>query len=639
MPEAVASSEELNHVNEQLQSEEQRQLLDTIDELRSEAIKDVNLPQLIVCGDQTSGKSSVLNAITRLSFPWHENVCTTFATEIILRRGAAKPSKVRIMPGPSRTEEQQKELEKFEKTFEDNAGFHRLFDEARECMRSMSKAGEKTIFDDKLRIHLTGPSHTTLTVVDLPGIIHNPNEGQNDDDLTRINELVHSYMKNPRSIILAIISAENTIELQKILSMAREEDIDPRALRTFGIITKPDLVKENPDFKKAIMDLARNERKRYHLSMGWHVVRNRSFKEVDSTDAQRDEAERKFFEEGEWASHPREWVGVNALCRRLQRYLLHQIRLELPALVGELEDRKKLHRVRLEKLGESRESPKELRAYLTGIGQQFQTLTKSAINGNYENRFFDISDINAHNTRRLCAILNDCSEAFINAMQEKGHRWHIIEPFELKEDARDIPQDLYYRNIEKPQHITWSQMFDKVKTLRNRSSRRSLLPDTFNEDAVKELFHLQARNWGVIATCYITSVCDIVQNFIQELLAELTDSETAGAILHEQIEPFLGQKRKDLGEKIEDLLSPSIRKYPIIYNPGLRGNPFKVKDGNSDTDEESDAEKEYDPDLETITEMGRYFQVRPKFCSRTTGPNWWSLVKISPFRPLPLTLT
>src|SRR5271155_3922699 len=71
----------------QLQSKDHEEILNVIDQLRSEGIsKYINLPQLIVCGGQSSGKSSVLEAISGLAFPTKDNVCTRFATELILRR-------------------------------------------------------------------------------------------------------------------------------------------------------------------------------------------------------------------------------------------------------------------------------------------------------------------------------------------------------------------------------------------------------------------------------------------------------------------------------------------------------------------------------------------------------------------------
>lgn len=62
-------------------------LLDKIDRLLACNLGEyVNLPQLVVVGDQSSGKSSVLEGLTKLPFPRDSGLCTRFATQIIFRR-------------------------------------------------------------------------------------------------------------------------------------------------------------------------------------------------------------------------------------------------------------------------------------------------------------------------------------------------------------------------------------------------------------------------------------------------------------------------------------------------------------------------------------------------------------------------
>jgi ABC-type branched-subunit amino acid transport system ATPase component len=59
----------------ELQSKDHRDLLDIIDKLRSKGIsKYVDLPEIIICGDQSAGKSSALEAISGMSFPTKGNL-------------------------------------------------------------------------------------------------------------------------------------------------------------------------------------------------------------------------------------------------------------------------------------------------------------------------------------------------------------------------------------------------------------------------------------------------------------------------------------------------------------------------------------------------------------------------------------
>lgn len=73
----------------QLDSPDAKSLLNTIDGLRALGVAElVDLPQIIVVGDRSSGKSSVLEAISHVRFPVDGNMSTRFATEIVLRRAS-----------------------------------------------------------------------------------------------------------------------------------------------------------------------------------------------------------------------------------------------------------------------------------------------------------------------------------------------------------------------------------------------------------------------------------------------------------------------------------------------------------------------------------------------------------------------
>ena len=52
-------------------------------------------------GDQSSGKSSLLEGLTDLNFPIASDLCTRHATQIVLHRTQETSVKVSIIPGPS----------------------------------------------------------------------------------------------------------------------------------------------------------------------------------------------------------------------------------------------------------------------------------------------------------------------------------------------------------------------------------------------------------------------------------------------------------------------------------------------------------------------------------------------------------
>lgn len=101
--------------------------------------------------------------------------------------------------------------------------------------------GADTFSDDVLKIEICGPKQQHLSVIDVPGIFRNTTEGVTTDaDMDVVRNMVNHYMKNPRSVILAVIPANVDIATQEILKMA--EKCDTKGQRTLGVLTKPDLV-------------------------------------------------------------------------------------------------------------------------------------------------------------------------------------------------------------------------------------------------------------------------------------------------------------------------------------------------------------------------------------------------------------
>ena len=250
-----------------LQSKDHGELLDVIDQLRSHGVDHhVPLPQLVVCGDQSSGKSSVLEAVSGVQFPTKDTLCTRFATELILRRAPTANVKVSIRPGKDRSEAERKHLNDFRAPTDDIDELPKLVEAAKVAMGINSES--RAFGEDILRVEVSGPGKPHLTLVDLPGLFHAPSKQQSAGDAKLVQSLVRSYMSNERSIILAVVSAKNDYANQVVTGLARE--IDPKGLRTMGIITKPDTLIVGSDSEISFMNLAKNEDVCFRL--GWHCM-------------------------------------------------------------------------------------------------------------------------------------------------------------------------------------------------------------------------------------------------------------------------------------------------------------------------------------------------------------------------------
>jgi hypothetical protein len=96
--------------------------LQKIDQLRERNIGTyLPLPQLVAVGDQSSGKSSLLESLTGIPFPRGQELCTRYATQITHRREAHQRIDISIFPGPHASQDHKRELELYRKQVQTTA--------------------------------------------------------------------------------------------------------------------------------------------------------------------------------------------------------------------------------------------------------------------------------------------------------------------------------------------------------------------------------------------------------------------------------------------------------------------------------------------------------------------------------------
>ena len=535
-------------------------LLNDIDKLRSYGTSQyVNLPQLIVCGDQSSGKSSVLEAISGIPFPTKDNLCTRFATEVILRHAKDKAISVAIVPGTGRTEEEQKKLNAFRRDQVQLQDFETLVEEAKSYMGVTQNSS--AFCTDVLRLEISGSKQPHLTIVDLPGLIHSENKMQTAADIQIVQSMVYKYMDNRRSIILAVISAKNDYANQIVLKLARE--VDPPGTRTLGVITKPDTLSVGSESEESFFSLAQNHDISFRL--GWHVLKNRSYETRDISKDARDEAERQFLNQGVWKDLPKDNVGIVALREKLSNILFDQIRAELPKLITDLEGKLTDGRGLLAKLGPNRADIDQQRLFLLQVSQDFQAIAKAAVDGSYGQVFFGETRSRNGSVKRLRARVQNLNMNFAESLRLRGqHRLIVENEFKAPKTLTDMKT------------VSRGAFINEIKELL-RMSRGRELPGMINPLIVEDLFHEQSQPWKGIAQEHLQNVWQAVKDFLDLLVAYLADERTSEALLGQVIDPLMDQKLKEMEGKLDEILSPYLYGHPITYNHYFTETIQKVK--------------------------------------------------------------
>ncbi|KAK3399806.1 P-loop containing nucleoside triphosphate hydrolase protein [Sordaria brevicollis] len=529
-------------------SKDQQELLDAIDRLRLEGINNyVSLPQIIVCGDQSSGKSSVLEAISGVAFPIKANLCTRFPTEVVLRRTLDISAHVSIVPNEDATAAERKALSAFKEKMTSFDLLPNIIEKAKNFMGISTSQG-KAFSNHRLRVEITGPDRPHLTIVDLPGLIHSETKNQTAADVQLIQNVVRSYMNEPRSIILAVVSAKNDFANQVVLKLARAAD--PHGHRTLGIITKPDALHPGSESEKQYVDLAKNQEVEFRL--GWHVLRNKDSDKEAKNVVDRDTMEQQFFSQGAWTELPLAHLGIDKLRERLSKVLLKQIASELPNVMEEIETKFEACNAQIQKLGDPRAKEAEQRLYLFTITQAFQELVKAAVDGTYNHAFFKDAKTDIGYRQRIRAVMQNLNEAFADEIASRGHHY-AIEPYH----SRVVGHKMVLMSEEK--------FIEHIENLLKRTKGREL-PGTFNPMIVSDLFLEQARPWGELAHQHVMKAWEAANQLLDLIITHIADTSTLKSLKNEIFGPSMDEILTDMIDKANELLEPHERGHPITYN-------------------------------------------------------------------------
>ncbi|RLM97701.1 dynamin-related protein 5A [Panicum miliaceum] len=269
-----------------------------------------SLPSIAVVGGQSSGKSSVLESVVGKDFlPRGSGIVTRRPLVLQLHRIDGDREYAEFMHQPR-------------KRYTDFAAVRKeIADETdRETGRS------KQISPVPIHLSIYSPYVVNLTLIDLPGLTKVAVEGQPDSIVQDIENMVRSYIEKPNCIILAVSPANQDLATSDAIKISRE--VDPKGERTFGVLTKIDLMDKGTD----AVDIL--EGRSYRLQHPWVGVVNRSQqdinKNVDMIAARR--REREYFSSTPEYKHLAPRMGSEYLAKMLSKNLEQVIKSRIPGL-------------------------------------------------------------------------------------------------------------------------------------------------------------------------------------------------------------------------------------------------------------------------------------------------------------------
>jgi len=291
---------------------------------------EIDLPQIVVCGGQSSGKSSVIEHLVGHDF---------------LPRGRDLVTRCPIIL-------QLNENTENDETF---ATFLHLGDEQKfdlkDCAQEINRrtneiAGDKKgIVTQPIVLKISIPNVLPLTLVDMPGLTRVPVGDQPADIEQRIRRLIMRYIQPKNAIILAVHAANQDMATSDALNIAKNADKDCE--RTVGVLTKIDIMDKGTSPVDMLSGVV------YPLRLGWYGIVGRSHEATlqGRSIAESLQHEAEFFAGAKFSS-VRKNVGSRNLALRCNDLLATHIAQHLPVIKSQLRKVEKEARSTLDRLGD-----------------------------------------------------------------------------------------------------------------------------------------------------------------------------------------------------------------------------------------------------------------------------------------------
>ncbi|KAI1192434.1 Dynamin central region-domain-containing protein [Nemania serpens] len=338
----------------------------------------LDLPQIVVVGSQSAGKSSVLeNIVGRDFLPRGSGIVTRrplILQLINVEEDESEPDAHAAYRNP--TQARRSEWAEFHHI--PGRHFTDFGDVKREIENETSRVAgsNKGINRQPINLKIYSPHVLNLTLVDLPGLTKVPIGDQPADIEKQTRTLISEYIAKPNSIVLAVSPANVDIVNSEALKLARH--VDPLGRRTIGVLTKVDLM----DHGTNALDILSG--RVYPLKLGFVGVVNRSQQDIQGNRPMEEalKAEAEFFRHHPAYRNIAARCGTQFLAKTLNQTLMSHIRERLPDIKARLNTLMGQTQQELASYGDMHFSGKEHRgSMILQLMTRFATSFISSIDG------------------------------------------------------------------------------------------------------------------------------------------------------------------------------------------------------------------------------------------------------------------
>ncbi|KAL0251923.1 hypothetical protein GEMRC1_001135 [Eukaryota sp. GEM-RC1] len=512
-----------------------RPLLDKIDNARSVLqegnVTDINLPSIVVIGDQSAGKSSVVEALCELKFPKASGCCTRLPTIARLYNGTTDEPK--LFAYSDKRQRHEVKLKDLDKTLTE--------------MTNEIAGDQKNIVNDPIYVEIHKKGLYDLTLIDLPGLTRNPVRDQPQEIYEIVTEMYIKYIQAEETIIANVHPATMDIATSDSLRLSRK--VDPQGIRTIGIFSQCDLAQR--DIAPLITGESQDA---IQLLLGFCAVVNPGENsEIDFATARANEE--RFFKSHQGLSKlSQDVLGIGSLARKLVEVQNRRVLERFPVIKGKIRHELASVKETIAHLSPPRVTPDATYDYFLHTvhraSEEFMTLTKEGTVVKELNVKARMHEVFEKGFDQLLKVTAEFRSKEMHALIEL----HVMEG--VGHNLSNFLSSATFKAI-------FRQYFE--------THYKSVFSEVINRSA--ELVQLLMNHCWEKALPDHTNGCNLLKDVGEELVAEVKDKvlnishETQEAELYDPytVNHYYSDLLKRIEEELEDAATvPSLR----VQGPG-----------------------------------------------------------------------